>query len=77
MANLIDDIVKTCSLETRLNVINEMAFMTLITDLGFRDRKMWTPEEADTLHKLLKSARETTKLHIEAIREWEVDGKPE
>jgi hypothetical protein len=73
---LIEKILKETPLETRLKVSNEMAFIMLITDLGFRENKMWDendPKEMELLGKICKFAIEHTKNQIETIEEWKKD----
>jgi hypothetical protein len=73
---LIKKILKETPLETRLKVSNEMAFIMLITELGFRENKMWNendPKEMELLGKLCKFAEEHTKNQMKTIEEWKKD----
>jgi len=44
--------------ENKMKVENEMAFIDLITYLGYRENKMWTVDEDPILHKLCAKAKE-------------------
>lgn len=74
--NLISELTKNIPLKTRLNVSNEMAFIDLIVELGYRESKMWTDDEKDILSKLRELSRKHTESILEDIEEWESDGKP-
>ncbi len=66
-SEVVDRIRRRTSLETKLQVDNEMAFISLLSDLGYREDKMWTPEEDETLTKLLNYAKEHTKYQLKMI----------
>jgi hypothetical protein len=72
----IDKILKETPLETRLKVLSEMDFITLITELGYREEKFWTPEEDELLGKLCKLAKKHTDSILKEIEEWKKDGSP-
>lgn len=48
-------------LDVEIKVNIEMAFINLITELGYREDKMWTPEEQKTLDRLMELADEFSK----------------
>ena len=76
---MINKILKETPLETRLKVSNEMAFIMLITKLGYRESKMWDENDEkdnEILKILLSFATEHTKNQMRDIKEWEEDGKP-
>lgn len=58
--NIISESIENIPLETTLRVLNEMAFINLIVELGYRESKMWTEDEHELLNKLLKLANEHT-----------------
>ncbi len=68
------EIIESISLETKIKVGNEMAFINLITELGYRPNKMWTDEENELLSKLLKLAGEHTKRQLKEVED-ELDAK--
>lgn len=68
--------LKEVPLDVRLDVINDMYFIDLIHELGYRESKEWTDEENETLHKINKAARKHTLRILQTIQEWEKDGKP-
>ena len=68
--------LKQVPLDIRLDVINDMYFMDLIHDLGYREEKGWTDEENEVLYKINKAVREHTLRILQIIQEWEQDGKP-
>ena len=72
----IADILKETPLEIRLSVNNEMAFIELITKLGYRESKPWSDDENDILQKIWELALELTKNQVIEIEQWEKDGKP-
>ena len=47
--NELKKLIKETPIKTRIEVVNEMAFMSLITTLGFREKKMWTDDEEELL----------------------------
>lgn len=69
-------LLKETPLDIRLDVINDMCFIDLITELGYREEKAWTEEENEVLHKICKAARKHTLRILQTIQEWEKDGKP-
>ena len=78
-SKLIDKILKETPLAIRLKVSNEMAFIMLITDLGFREDKMWdesNEEDNILLAKLMKFAKEHTDNQLKSIERWKKDGEP-
>lgn len=70
--NMIDNWIKNnpIPLETKLNVSNELAFINLLSELGYRDG-YWTPEEDHILSKLTILARKHTKMIMEEIQSHE------
>jgi|AntRauTorcE11897_2_1112592.scaffolds.fasta_scaffold09027_8 hypothetical protein len=76
-SKVIDKLIKETPLEVRLKVDNEMAFITLLSELGLRDDKMWTKDEDEMLSKLIDFAKKHTQYQLETIKKWEDDGKPE
>ena len=68
--------LKEVPLDIRLDVINDMYFMDLITELGYREEKAWEEEENEVLHKICKATRKHTLRILQTIQEWEKDGKP-
>ncbi len=76
MENKFRRILRKTPLETRLYVSNEMAFITLLSELGFRENKSWASDEDEVLQKLCDFAKKHTKHQLEQISSWEKDGKP-
>lgn len=77
-SELVKKILKETPLETRLKVSNEMAFIMLITDLGFRESKMWNEDDEkdnELLDKLMKFAKEHTANQMKTIERWKEDQK--
>jgi hypothetical protein len=73
---ILEKIRKETPLETRLSVLNKMMFIDLLSTLGFRKDKYWTPEEDPLLSKLCEHAQKLTNMQLEDIKEWEEDGRP-
>ena len=76
MSKAFEKIVKEIPLKTRIKVANEMAFINLIVELGYREDKMWTDDENELLSRLCGLAKEHTDSILKDIEEWEKDGKP-
>lgn len=76
MKKTLEKILKETPLKTRLKVSTELAFINLITELGYRDNKMWTDDENETLNKLCDLAMDLVIEHIKEFEQWENDGKP-
>lgn len=74
--NMLGELYKEIPLETRLKVLNQMAFISLLTELGYREEKMWTSDEDERFDKLMDLANKHTEDIMEEISEWEKDGKP-
>jgi hypothetical protein len=70
------EIIKNIPLKTRIKVATEMAFIELITELGYRENKAWTESESDTHVKLCNEAKKHTEHTLEIFYEWEKDGRP-
>lgn len=70
---IISKLTKNIPLDTRLRVANEISFITLLTELGYRENKMWTQDEDKTLSKLMKFAKKHTDIIMEEIDKWEKD----
>lgn len=77
-SELIESISKSIDLKSRLQVRTEMAFIELITLLGYREDKMWTDSKEDNemLQKIHDLSVQITKDHLESIKKWEEDGRP-
>lgn len=69
MSKILEDIGKNIPLETKLKVSNEMAFIDLIVELGYREDKAWTDDEDELLSKLMLLAEKHTESQMKYIRE--------
>lgn len=76
MSKVLEKIRKETPLKTRLKVSTEMAFINLISELGYRENKMWTEDENETLNKLCDLAKDLVNDHIKEFEQWQKDGKP-
>lgn len=76
MSKAFEKIVKEIPLKTRIKVANEMAFINLIVELGYREDKMWSDDENELLSRLCGLAKEHTDSILKDIEEWEKYGKP-
>ena len=76
MSKAFNKLVKEIPLKTRLKVTNEMAFINLIVELGYREDKMWTDDENEILSKLYLLAEEHTDSILKDLEEWDKDGNP-
>ena len=70
MNEALDKMLKQIPLKTRLKVSTEMAFINLITELGYRENKMWTEDEDEILNKLCSLAVSLSEDHIKEMEEW-------
>jgi hypothetical protein len=70
------EMVKNIPLKTRLKVSTEMAFINLISELGYRENKMWTEDEDHLLNKLCVLAEKFSTDQIKEFEQWQKDGKP-
>lgn len=55
-------------LETRIKVATEMAFINLITELGYREDKAWTDDEKEISNKIRSLAVDFTKDLMEDVK---------
>jgi len=76
MSKIFEKIIKRTSLETRLNNVNQLNFIDLITDLGYRENKKWTEEEDELFQKLNDAVHKATEEQIEIVKQWIADGCP-
>lgn len=77
-SKLVEKLLKETPLEIRLKVSNEMAFIMLITELGYRENKMWdenNEKDNEILNKLLRFAKKHTEDQMKTIEEWKKDFK--
>ena len=72
MDKTIKELMKDIPLETKLKVSNEMAFINLIVELGYREDKTWTDEEDELLSKLMSLAGEHTESQLKIINEHKI-----
>lgn len=77
MKDKLDHLCKRIPLKTRIQVNSQMAFINLLTELDYRESKMWTPDEDELLNKVIKLANEQSDHLIEEFKQWEADGRPE
>ena len=66
--DIIEKLLKETSLDTRLNVINEMMIIDFLTVMGYREDKMWSEDEDNQLSKLCDFAKKMTKLQLDEIK---------
>lgn len=64
---LIEKIQNRTTLKTKIKVLNEIAFINLIVELGYREDKMWTDEENELLSKIIILAKKHTNNIIKEI----------
>jgi hypothetical protein len=68
--SIIDDFIKEnpISLETRIKVSTQIAFINLIHELGYRKEGYWKPEEDELLNNLINLADKHTENILEEIK---------
>jgi hypothetical protein len=64
------DMIDNMPLSTTILVSNEMAFIELLTVLGFRKDTAWVPEEDELLGKLLRFSKEHTAHQMIEIQSY-------
>ena len=69
MTDSYEEALKNISLQTQIKVANEMAFINLIVELGYRESKMWSHDEDELLSKLLGLANKHTEDILEKFNE--------
>lgn len=74
--NVVERLRKKITLETRLNVNNEIFFINLLTELGYCEDEPWTDGEEDILHKISEFAEKLTKTQLSTIEKWKDGGNP-
>jgi hypothetical protein len=70
------ELLKKQPLEHRLYISNDMFFVQLITELGYRENKYWTDEEDELSRKISELAKKYAKQLVKEFEEWEADGRP-
>lgn len=71
-----EEMFKNIPLKIRLETLSDFSFMDLIHELGYRESKVWSPEEDEVRKKIWESAKKMTQDILETIKEWEEDGRP-
>lgn len=68
---IINQLYNEMPLKTTLNVSIQLSMITLLTEIGFREEKMWTDEEEPILKILSKLANNLAKdLEEELVRDY-------
>lgn len=67
---MIKDILDNLDLKTELTVLNEMVFIDLLSELGYREDKYWTPEEDPILQKLCDCAEKHTNEILKVVEKY-------
>ena len=57
-------------LDIRIRISTQMAFINLITELGYRENKYWTPDEDELYKKLMDLAENHTQDILQEIKEY-------
>jgi hypothetical protein len=68
-SKIINKILKRINLKTQLRISNQTAFIMLLSELGYREDKMWTDEENEILEKLCLFAEKHTDDQLKTIKE--------
>jgi hypothetical protein len=78
-SKIVEKILINMPLETEINVSNQMAFIALIHELGFRENKFWNENDEkdnELLNKIHKFALEHSKNQLETIEKFIDDDRP-
>ena len=76
--NAIKNLSKDIPLEIRFKVLLELFYINLITDLGFREEKMWNEndeEDMKLLNKILETAKKDSESFVEEVERWQKDNQ--
>lgn len=65
----LNNLIKDIPIEIILKVYNEMAFINLITELGYRKDKMWTDDEKELYNKIQTLAKKHTDDILDIIND--------
>lgn len=76
-SEIISRILKKVPLEIRLRVNIQMGMIDMLTEAGYREDKMWGADEDVQFGKIYECAEKLAKRLLEAIQEWEEDGRPQ
>ena len=75
MNDRIKKLLVSTPLRTRIKVETQMAFINLLSELGYR-QGMWREREDPILNRLCELAEKHTDDLLETIERWEKDGSP-
>jgi len=67
---VISRLLKKIPLSTEIRVGNQMAFINLIHELGYRENKYWTEEDNDLFQKIIDLADKHTKDQLKDIKKY-------
>ena len=67
--------VKKIPLDRRIKAETQVAFIRLLSELGYREGG-WTPEEDEKYRKLSELAEKHTTTILQVIEKWKEDGSP-
>lgn len=67
MRTVKSDLRRPASLEDKLKVCNELGFISLLSELGFRDEKPWDDSENELLGRLIDCAKKHTEMQMKII----------
>lgn len=76
-SKIAEKVRKRTPLHTRLEVEAQVAFVDLITILGYREDKVWTREENELLQKISGYSIQHAKNIVKIVEQWEKDGRPD
>ena len=70
-SKVVDELLKEISLEDHIKTVCEMAFIDLLSDLGYREDEAWTDDEDELLSSLIDSAHNLASSIMQEIRDYE------
>jgi len=74
-SKLLTKLISEIPLSTSLKVINQMAFIDFLTEMGFREDKMWTDKEDDFLEQLSTFSTKHTEHIIRVLNEHNINAE--
>jgi hypothetical protein len=78
--DIVKELLRQTTLETRLKVSIEMTFIQMLVELGFIESRPWDDENEEDnriLKIILDTAEKESKYLAKQVKKWQADGMPE
>ncbi len=70
---MIDELLRSLPIATRLGILNEMMLINMLVELGYREDRPWAIDEKEELENIIRYAKRMTKDQINEFEQWEKD----